>query len=239
MRQIDTAQKARRQRILAATREALAERGYEGLTIRELAQRSGVSVPTLYNQFGGKDDLIRAAVEEHFRGILAEIEPHGAHSGLDRIQQLVARAIGGITNQPRYHRALLGAFARTPETAPLHTNLAVELVSYLRQALQLMSAEGQLAAWIVPEHLATQLATACIGAAMAWAARGVGDSEVRAFAEYSVGLLLSGACTEAARSEIQSYTNRAQAELTVLVPSNLPAPSKPGPARSRTARTRS
>jgi AcrR family transcriptional regulator len=44
----------RRQRILGAARRLVAERGYEALTMRELAQVSRVTVPTLYNLIGGK-----------------------------------------------------------------------------------------------------------------------------------------------------------------------------------------
>src|SRR5688572_18582549 len=42
----------RRQRILAAARAIVAARGYEALTMRELAQKSRVTVPTLYNLIG-------------------------------------------------------------------------------------------------------------------------------------------------------------------------------------------
>ena len=61
----------RRERILASARELIAERGYEGLTMRDLAAHCRVSVPTLYNQFGSKDSLLAAAVETHCSGLLA------------------------------------------------------------------------------------------------------------------------------------------------------------------------
>ena len=54
----------RRQRILAAARAIVAKRGYEALTMRELAQASRVTVPTLYNLIGGKEAVLAAAVEE-------------------------------------------------------------------------------------------------------------------------------------------------------------------------------
>ena len=48
----------RRQRILAAAREIIAGRGYEALTMRELARASRVTVPTLYNLIGGKQAVL-------------------------------------------------------------------------------------------------------------------------------------------------------------------------------------
>jgi AcrR family transcriptional regulator len=56
----------RRARILAAARRLIAERGFDGLTMRDLAQASRVSVPTLYNLFGGKLALLVGELEETF-----------------------------------------------------------------------------------------------------------------------------------------------------------------------------
>ena len=59
---MDEQMRERRGRILEAARELLAERGYAAVTVRELAERCGVSVPTLYNRFESKDALIAEAV---------------------------------------------------------------------------------------------------------------------------------------------------------------------------------
>jgi len=40
---------ARRERILETARGLIESRGYEGLTMRDLAGSSGVTVPTVYN----------------------------------------------------------------------------------------------------------------------------------------------------------------------------------------------
>ena len=53
----------RRARILASARRLIAERGFDGLTMRDLAAASRVSVPTLYNLFGGKQALLLGELE--------------------------------------------------------------------------------------------------------------------------------------------------------------------------------
>ncbi|HEY6033695.1 MAG TPA: helix-turn-helix domain-containing protein, partial [Kofleriaceae bacterium] len=53
----------RRERIIAAARTLVAERGYEGLTMRDLARAAKVSVPTLYNLFGSKDAILVSELE--------------------------------------------------------------------------------------------------------------------------------------------------------------------------------
>ena len=53
----------RRQRILAAARTTLARDGFDALTVRSLAEQAGITVPTIYNLVGSKDDLLRQLIE--------------------------------------------------------------------------------------------------------------------------------------------------------------------------------
>jgi AcrR family transcriptional regulator len=57
---------ARREVIERAAAELFAERGYQGASIDEIARRSGVTPPVLYDHFASKLDLYRALLEGHF-----------------------------------------------------------------------------------------------------------------------------------------------------------------------------
>ena len=63
----------RRERILEAAREIIADKGYEALTMRDLARASCVTVPTVYNLVGSKDRVLLAAVEEQTDRFIAGI----------------------------------------------------------------------------------------------------------------------------------------------------------------------
>lgn len=52
--------------ILAATREALVELGWSGLTLGDVASRAGVAKTTLYRRWAGKNELVVDAVAELF-----------------------------------------------------------------------------------------------------------------------------------------------------------------------------
>ncbi|MEU1709668.1 TetR/AcrR family transcriptional regulator [Streptomyces sp. NPDC005706] len=52
--------------ILAATREALVELGWSGLTLSDVATRAGVAKTTLYRRWAGKHELVVDAVAELF-----------------------------------------------------------------------------------------------------------------------------------------------------------------------------
>lgn len=47
-----------KEEIIAAARELLAQYGYDGLSIRELAQRCGLATATIYHHFRDKEDIL-------------------------------------------------------------------------------------------------------------------------------------------------------------------------------------
>src|SRR6188768_4255311 len=68
----------RRSSIEAAATDVFAERGYRGASIDEIARRSGVTPPVLYDHFASKQDLYKQLLEHHFadlRGIWRENLP--------------------------------------------------------------------------------------------------------------------------------------------------------------------
>lgn len=56
----------RRASIEAAATDLFAERGYRGASIDEIARRSGVTPPVLYDHFASKQDLYKQLLERHF-----------------------------------------------------------------------------------------------------------------------------------------------------------------------------
>ena len=59
--------------ILDATEALLVEDGYEGFSMRRLAQRCGYTAPTIYHYFSDKQGLIDALLEERMRRVLARL----------------------------------------------------------------------------------------------------------------------------------------------------------------------
>src|SRR5687768_11266246 len=66
---------ASEQRILDAARETFARLGYDGASVRAIAETAGVAQGLMYNYFGGKDDLLRAVFREGTRDVAAALAP--------------------------------------------------------------------------------------------------------------------------------------------------------------------
>lgn len=91
----------RREQLLEVARELFAERGFEGTSVEEIAARSGVSKPVVYEHFGGKEGAYAVVVDREvqrlhgaIRGALTtpgagprELLERGAMALLDYIEQ--------------------------------------------------------------------------------------------------------------------------------------------------------
>ncbi len=63
----------RREQLVDIGRGLFAERGVDGTTVEEVAARSGVSKPVVYEHFGGKEGLYAVVVEREMRELLERI----------------------------------------------------------------------------------------------------------------------------------------------------------------------
>lgn len=80
-----------RARIIGATMDLLAERGLAQTTMASIAERAGVTVGAIQHQFGDKDGVLRAVLEDsiaHLAGHLAMAEPTGPEVG-DRVDAMI------------------------------------------------------------------------------------------------------------------------------------------------------
>jgi AcrR family transcriptional regulator len=60
----------RRHQLIDVARALFAERGYDGTSIEEVAQRAGVSKPVVYEHFGGKEGLYAVVVDREISALL-------------------------------------------------------------------------------------------------------------------------------------------------------------------------
>jgi len=64
---------ATRQRLLQAAKEQFEERGYDDVTVADIAAQAGVSVKTLFQHFRSKEDLLLAELTEIHDDMLAAV----------------------------------------------------------------------------------------------------------------------------------------------------------------------
>lgn len=204
---------ARRAAIMKTARLMIAERGFDALTIRDLAESCRVSVPTLYNQFGGKDQLLAAAIEDHFTGGPGQLEIKSGLRGLDRINAIFDVIALQFLESPAFHRRLLEAFGSLESTAAVQKKITASLAQAIEGELTRMQARSEVTAWVNSRTLSMQVTAAFVGATVIWASGDIRDHQLSAAITYGTGLVLLGIVNEALRTQIEQRLVQAQSTL--------------------------
>jgi AcrR family transcriptional regulator len=97
-----------RREILAAAGALLGEDGYEALSMRRLAARSGYALPTLYHHFGDKPGLLAAVLEERFRDLVAALKRRPRRNDpVDTLRGMLRAMVGFGFSSPRHYQLLV------------------------------------------------------------------------------------------------------------------------------------
>jgi AcrR family transcriptional regulator len=200
----------RRQRILAAAREIIAGRGYEALTMRELARASRVTVPTLYNLIGGKQAVLAAAVEEQTARFVERIERRDGASPAVQLLSVIDACVGELLRLPAYYRTLLHLLYGSNAAAGVRARVDRALGAELGFALRALAQSGELAAWADERALLMSLRSQLGASALRWAGGDLADDAFRASATYEACLTLLGVTTGRSHAALARAARAAQ-----------------------------
>lgn len=150
--------------IVDAAYELLDEEGLEGLTIRAVLTRTGLSRRAFYERFGGKDDLVLAVFEETIRRAARLFGEHVSNieNPLERLRLIVrfivlGKSMQGMASNDRRSAALSREHLRLAESRPSDLRVALRpLIALIEQQL----AEGMEAGVVRqddPKRLASLL----------------------------------------------------------------------------------
>ncbi len=171
----------RRERILAAARSIIAESGYAGLSMRALARASQVTVPTIYNLIGSKEDVVVEAVAEQTRRFVSGLE------GKADLLAVIEAAVDDFVSQPAYYRGLLPALASSSSIAGRQAQRAMR--KQIEFALETAASAGSLEEGMDPGLLSQRIQTHFDATALQWSAGYLDDVAFRAAALFDVALV--------------------------------------------------
>jgi len=176
----------RRERIVKAAKKLVGERGYDGLTMRDLADAARVSVPTLYNLFGSKDAILVAELQSLATSIAASL-PRTGDSFFARGMAAFEAVMRFVEEEPAFFRAIMQMFLTSPETTPMRRLTEDAFIAIMTANLDAAKRAGQLADWARPPIVARHMFAQYMAAFLAW---GVGDLDIASFRTAA----LSGLC---------------------------------------------
>lgn len=96
----------KREHILNVAEELFAEKGFDGTSVRDIAQHAGVNLAMISYYFGSKEKLLESLIEVragYAYGILEELNKDTSLSPWDKVDRLVDFYVDRIIHNMRFH----------------------------------------------------------------------------------------------------------------------------------------
>jgi AcrR family transcriptional regulator len=117
----------RREVIELAATEVFAARGYHGASMEEIARRSGVSVPVVYDHFASKQDLHRRLLERHFAELRALwAERIQSEPSAEQLASAIDAWFAYVESHPFAWRLLFRETTGDPAIEAIHREVAAQ-----------------------------------------------------------------------------------------------------------------
>ena len=205
LKRLSEKQLRRRGSILSAARELLSKKGYKGVTMRLLAEESGVALKTLYDYYRNKDDLLREAIEDRYALIYGMIEADDTHHGFDRLQFIGETIVAAMFADKKFAKEMLllrqmAGYGSGYDAARLQT---------YKRPLQEIERLGDFNEWVDVEFLAPYLVRQVGIASVSWAAGRVADDILEPYYKLNLCMVLDGLTV----GETQEQVRKLQREL--------------------------
>ena len=98
-----------KQKIIQAMRNLLEDKGFETITIAEIAGEAGVTEGLIYKYFKDKRDLLHHVLKEHYEVFLAQIDRdlQGIDGALNKLKKIIWSSIERYANHKVFARIIL------------------------------------------------------------------------------------------------------------------------------------
>ncbi|NKB40444.1 MAG: TetR family transcriptional regulator [Ilumatobacter sp.] len=192
-------QERTRRDVLDATGALIAEAGVEGLTMRKLAERAGVAVATLYNQFGDRSGVLVAFVSAGLDQLEIELDAQPDAGPVDTTRALFNALDENFAAEPEVWRPIFASLK--PGTGP-HGMGAVgdRVVAYLEADFAKAAANGLFAVDCDVGALARHVFTMRMNRVEKWAQASIDWGVYRSSSTLGLELTLAAVLVEPFRS---------------------------------------
>ncbi|TCO60521.1 TetR/AcrR family transcriptional regulator [Actinocrispum wychmicini] len=157
----------RRDALVSAAYERLAEAGFEGLRLRDVAAAAGIDHSTIHHHFATKQDLVVAVVDHTTRQFWSTTPPDGGPA--DRLRRHLATLGRKIAEQPELHVVLRELDLRARRDPELRTIIAAREEGWrdsLRTLLAAAAEAGALVTGVTPDTGAELIIATVKGASL-------------------------------------------------------------------------
>lgn len=196
----DRRQERLRADVLAAAGRLIAESGVEHLTMRRLAERAGVAVATLYNQFGDRDGVLVAFVDQALDDLERRLDAHPALGPIAATRGLFAAIDDTVLADVDVWRPVF-ALLRVGKGVAGMASVGERVIEIIAQDLGKAEADGWFAVPVDTDVLARHVFQTRMARLERWASGSIDWDTYQASSTLGLELILSAVLAEPHRSD--------------------------------------
>jgi AcrR family transcriptional regulator len=196
----ESRQQRTRAEILNAVGEIVAADGLDGLTMRKLADRAGVAVATLYNQFTDRDGVLVAFVSNGLDELEFELDEQPAADPIDGTRVLFAALDETIHARTHVWRPVIATLRAMPDT-PRMGGLGERIVAAIATDLAKAQAAGLFVVRCDTDRLAWHIFVSWMRGLERWANGTIDWDVYRSSSATAIELALAAVLVEPMRSD--------------------------------------
>jgi AcrR family transcriptional regulator len=196
----ESRQQRTRAEILHAVGEIIAVDGLDGLTMRKLADRAGVAVATLYNQFADRDGVLVAFVSSGLDQLELELDEQPAADPIDGTRVLFTALDETIEARRHVWRPVLATLRSVPNS-PRMGGVGERIVAAIEADLAKALAAGLLVADCQVDRLAWHIFVSWMRGLERWAQGTIDWDLYRSSTQTAIEVALAAVLLEPLRTE--------------------------------------
>lgn len=196
----ESRQQRTRAEILHAVGEIIAAEGLDGLTMRKLADRAGVAVATLYNQFTDRDGVLIAFVSNGLDQLEFELDEQPAADPIDATRVLFAALDETIDARKHVWRPVLATLRSVPNS-PRMGGVGERIVAAVEADLAKAQAAGLLVAHCNVDRLAWHIFVSWMRGLERWAQGTIDWDVYRSSTQTAIEVALAAVLVEPMRAD--------------------------------------
>ncbi|MDD9940463.1 MAG: TetR/AcrR family transcriptional regulator [Myxococcales bacterium] len=199
----------RRKRILDSTRRILANEGMGALTMRRLADESGLAVKTLYNLYGGRESILEAVVTRAMDMLDEALANQGPWDDpLERCVASITMSVDYLVRERAFRALVLARYQKPAKERASDDTVVTRGTQIHAEAIREAIARGMLRDALGADHLGRQIYAGYQHAQAQWAFGMIDAEEFLARALYGLYVTLLAVASDATHPLLEAKARK-------------------------------
>lgn len=131
----------KREQLINAAEELFAEKGFDGTSVRDIAQKADVNLAMISYYFGSKEKLLQVLIEQRFSSsleLLDELNRNTTMTPWEKIERVIEYYVDKILNGRKFHTIINQEYNtdRSKEVIDLITGIKMRNFTLIKQIVE-------------------------------------------------------------------------------------------------------